>query len=149
GHYSPRDAYDAMEAAANQHLLEHNAEVLMTSPVVEALSALRLFTQRLPTQSDRTYEQIDLQQFSSPPPMAYIAARMLNPQPGELVVEPSAGTGSLAIWPRSVGARVICNEIAPRRLGLLKLLGFQTHDVDGELLDDLLDAEIRPAGILM
>ncbi|MCI0393248.1 MAG: strawberry notch family protein [Acidobacteria bacterium] len=149
GRYTPRDAYDALEAAANQLLLEERAAELMRSPVSDALDELRRFAGRLPTQSDRTYEQVEFQQFSSPPPLAYVASRMLGAQPGEVIIEPSAGTASLAIWPRAIGAHVICNEIAPRRRALLEMLGFETHAVDGELLDDLLPAEIQPAGFLM
>ncbi|MFP5261380.1 MAG: hypothetical protein ACLGJB_05690 [Blastocatellia bacterium] len=62
----------------------------------------------------------------------------------------AAGTASLAIWPRSVGARVICNEINPRpRAVLIEELGFETFGVDAEILDDLLPAEIQTAVILM
>src|SRR5438067_9775772 len=82
----------------------------------EALaSVLRPLMKRLPRQTDRTLEQSELQQFSTPPTLAYFAARLLNPKPSDIVLEPSAGTGSLAIWPRSIGARVICNETSTRR----------------------------------
>src|SRR5262249_46348062 len=129
--------------------LEDRAAELMRSPVADALSELRRFLNRLPTQGDRTKEQVELQQFSSPPTLAYIAARLLSPQPDEIIVEPSAGTASLAIWPRAIGARVICNEIAPRRNEILKMLGFEAFRVDGELLDDLLPLEIKPSGVVM
>ncbi len=149
GYYNPRDAYDALEAAANLLLLEERAADLMISPAREALDELRRFAERLPTQVDRTREQVEMQQFSTPPPLAYVAARMLAPQQGEVVLDPSAGTSSLALWPRAIGAKVICNEIAPRRKALLEMLGFETYSVDAELLDDLLPSEIKPAGILM
>ena len=93
----------------------------MQSPVTDALAELRKFTARLATQSDRTKEQVEFQQFSTPPPLGYVAARLLSAQPGEIIVEPSAGTAGLAIWLRAIGAVVICNEIAPRRIELLKL----------------------------
>jgi 16S rRNA G1207 methylase RsmC len=65
-------------------------------------------------------------------------------------LEPSAGTGSLAIWPRSIGAQIICNEINPRRNALLtQELGFETYQLDAEIIDDLLPAEIQPTAILM
>ena len=94
----------------------------MQMDVTEALaSVLRPLTKRLPRQSDRTLEQTELQQFSTPPTLAYLAARILNPQADDIVLEPSAGTGSLAIWPRAIGAQVICNEIkpAPKRVATL------------------------------
>jgi len=150
GTYSARDAYDAMEAAVNM-LLDVEAPELMAMNPPDALSeTLRPLTERLPRQSDRTLEQVEFQQFSTPPQLAFLAARMLNPFPTDTILEPSAGTGSLAIWPRAIGARVVCNEINPRRRAMLReLLGFETHDVDAEILHDVLAEEIQPTGILM
>src|SRR5260370_32262345 len=120
GKYTSRDAYDALEIAVNSYLLERHARELMQMDVAEALaSVLRPLMKRLPRQSDRTLEQTELQQFSTPPTIAYLAARLLNPKATDIVLEPSAGTGSLAIWSRAVGARVVCNEISPRRNALL------------------------------
>jgi predicted RNA methylase len=150
GTYTVRDAYDALETAVSR-LLSFKAKELMAMSVTDALkSTLRPLVRRLPRQSDRTREQILLQQFSSPPALAYIAARLLNPSPTDIVLEPSAGTGSLAIWPRAIGARVVCNEISPRRRMLLdQILDFETHSVDAEFINDLLDPEIRPTAVLM
>lgn len=150
GTYTARDAYDALETAVNR-LLSFKAKELMGMSVTDALdNRLRPLVRRLPRQSDRTREQILLQQFSTPPTLAYIAARLLNPSPSDIVLEPSAGTGSLAIWPCAIGARVVCNEVSPRRRMLLdQVLGFETHAVDAEFIHDLLDPEIRPTAVLM
>ncbi|MEK6321019.1 MAG: strawberry notch family protein [Acidobacteriota bacterium] len=150
GTYTAKDAYDATETAVNK-ILETKASELMTMNVSDALSQnLRPLTERLPRQSDRTREQVQFQQFSTPPALSYIAARLLNASPSDIVLEPSAGTGSLAIWPRAIGARVVCNEIGPRRRMLLdQILGFETHAVDAEFIHDLLDSEIRPTAVLM
>jgi predicted RNA methylase len=149
GNHTPRIAYDAMETATNRFLQKYHASLLIQAPTIEGLRFLRDLTTRLPTQSDRTEEQVELQQFSSPPPIAFIAARLLSPQKGELILEPSAGTGSLAIWPRVIGAELVCNEISERRRALLALLGYESFDVDAEFIDDLLPAEIKPLGVLM
>src|ERR1051325_4519996 len=140
GRYTARDAYDALEVAANNYLLQKQARELMRMDVCDALaSVLRPLLQRLPRQSDRTLEQNELQQFSTPPTLAYVAARLLNPKPSDVVLEPSAGTGSLAIWPRAVGARVICNETSPRRSSLLCcVFNFDALPLDAEIIDDLL-----------
>src|ERR1044072_9334010 len=119
GRYASRDAYDALEIAVNNYLLEKHARELMQMDVCDVLSSvLRPLLQRLPTQTDRTLEQIELQQFSTPPTLSYFVARLLNPKPSDIVLEPSAGTASLAIWPRAIGARVICNETSSRRNSL-------------------------------
>ena len=150
GTYTVRDAYDALETAVNR-LLSFKANPLMTMSVADALKGtLRPLVCRLPRQSDRTREQVLWQQFSTPPPLAYVAARLLNPSATDTVLEPSAGTGSLAIWPRAIGARVVSNEIGPRRRMLLdQILGFETHAVDAEFVHDLLNPEIRPTAVLM
>jgi len=121
----------------------------MQIDVPEALaSVLRPLVQRLPRQTDRTLEQNELQQFSTPPTLAYLAARLLNPKPDDIVLEPSAGTGSLAIWPRAVGAKVICNETSLRRFSLLRcVLNFEPFPLDAEFIDDLLPAEVQPTAV--
>jgi P-loop containing NTP hydrolase pore-1/C-terminal domain on Strawberry notch homologue len=151
GKYTPRDAYDGVEIAVNNYLLEKHARELMEMDVTEALaSVLRPLMQRLPRQTDRTLEQNELQQFSTPPTLAYFAARLLNAKPDDIVLEPSAGTGSLAIWPRAVGAKVICNETSLRRFSLLRcVLNFDPFPLDAEFIDDLLPAEIQPTAVLM
>jgi hypothetical protein len=56
----------------------------------------------------------------------------------------------MASKPCSIGARVICNEINPRRRALLiEELGFETFAVDAEIIDDLLPTEIQPTAVLM
>src|SRR5258706_9435615 len=142
GRYTPRDAYDAVEIAVNNYLLERHGAQLMQMDVTEALaSVLRPLMKRLPTQTDRTLEQTELQQFSTPPTLAYLAAQLLNPKPSDIVLGPSAGTGSLAIWPRSIGAKVICNETSLRRFSLLRcVLNFEPFPLDAEFIDDLLPA---------
>jgi hypothetical protein len=151
GKYTPRDAYDAVEIAVNKFLLERHAAQLMQMDVTEALaSVLRPLMLRLPRQTDRTLEQNELQQFSTPPTLAYVAVRLLNPKTDDIVLEPSAGTGSLAIWPRAVGAKVICNETSLRRNSLLRcVLNFDALPLDAEFIDDLLPVEIRPTAVLM
>jgi hypothetical protein len=134
GKYTARDAYDALEVAVNKYLLEKHARALMQMNACGALaSVLRPLLKRLPRQSDRTLEQTELQQFSTPPTLAYFAARLLDPKPTDIVLEPSAGTGSLAIWPHAIGARVICNETSSRRHSLLRsVFNFEVLPLDAE-----------------
>ncbi len=151
GTFSSKYVYDCFEAASNRVLLETHARTLMAmvDPRVGLEHVVRPFLSQFPTQVDRTLEQQLLQQFSSPPTLSYLAARVLNPREGETIIEPSAGTGSLAIWPLAVGAVVVTNEISPRRRALLRLLGFEPGDVDAEFFDDLYDAAVVPSGVLM
>src|SRR5919205_577338 len=96
GTFSPKYAYDVLEVAVNGMLLGDRARALMgmEDPLLGLTHVLRPLMGQLPRQTDRTHEQQLLQQFSSPPTLAFIAARVLNPRPDDIVIEPSAGTGS-------------------------------------------------------
>jgi type I restriction-modification system DNA methylase subunit len=101
GVWTPRDAYDALETAVNKFLFDTMAAELIKTES-EALDKLSGLLKRLPTQSDRTEEQNELQQFSTPPTLALIAAKLLDAKSGDTVLEPSAGTGSLAVWAQAL-----------------------------------------------
>jgi hypothetical protein len=148
GAYTCRDAYDALEVAVNRFLLESKARPFMQADA-EVFPSLRALMEQLPTQTDRTVEQTEFQQFSTPPTIAFLAAKLLGLQPQDIVLEPSAGTGSLAIWPRALGLRVVCNEISTRRRTLLETLGFETYNLDAEIIHDLLPDDVRPTAVLM
>ena len=59
--------------------------------MLETLAALE------PSQTRRSEEQLRLQQFSTPFPLAYAALQAAAIRPGDVVLEPSAGTGMLAV----------------------------------------------------
>jgi predicted RNA methylase len=115
----------------------------------EILARLEDLTRKLPPQSWRGREQKELQQFSTPPALAYLLLQMLRPEAGKLALEPSAGTGSLAVWLRKSGCLTIVNEISARRITLLELQNFEPYSVNAEFLDDLLPARIKPDYVLM
>jgi P-loop containing NTP hydrolase pore-1/C-terminal domain on Strawberry notch homologue len=73
------------------------------------------------------------------------------PTPADLVLEPSAGTGMLAIFAELARARLVLNEIAETRAGLLARL-FRDGAVsrhNAEQIHDRLDPAIRPSVVLM
>lgn len=104
---------------------------------------------RLPTQSWRSEAQINLQQFSTPVPIAYLMAYLVNLRTEDIVLEPSCGTGSLAVWARAAGAKVITNEIDQRRRELLRLLGFDPTAHNAEYIDDFLPVGLKPNVLLI
>jgi hypothetical protein len=149
GSHSSRDKYDALEAAVNGWIEKHGPELLKQDPGA-ALTTLRGLVKQLPRQDDRTEEQVEFQQFSTPPTLAYLAAKALNLQPGDVVLEPSAGVGGLASWARAAGAKTVhANEISPRRAGLLRMQGYQPTEHDAEILHDLLEEGVQPTAVLM
>ncbi len=148
GAYTSRDAYDAMETAVNRLILERGRD-LLAADHASALTELSELSGRLPTQNARTDEQQLLQQFSTPPEIAWLVAIALRLTPSDTVLEPSAGTGSLASWATAAGATVLTNELSERRRQLLAWLGYSPVAHDAELIDDLLDAGVRPTAVAM
>ncbi|MBQ7099981.1 MAG: strawberry notch family protein, partial [Oscillospiraceae bacterium] len=151
GAYNRKDAYDALELAVNKHLLtfakDMNGDALKAQQSVRKLEVL---LRTLPTQTVRTQEQQDFQQFSTPPNIAYLAAWAGNVQPGEMVLEPSAGIGGIASFAKSWGAEVAVNELSERRLGILKSMGFDhVFNENAEQLDNVLPDNIKPTLVLM
>lgn len=149
GTYNVQDATDALEVAVNDSIRSRANRLMIDLDPKARLAGLRELIKQLPRQADRTTEQIELQQFSTPPTEAFVAAKALAPTSDDIVLEPSAGTGSLAMWPAAVGAKVYVNEIDPRRNALLREQGFETTRVDAQFLDDLLPKDIQPTAILM
>ena len=152
GRYTPRDAYDAVEIAVNNYLLEKHAAELMQNGrdrsacfCSASIDAATTATNGSHVRADRATAILRHRRRS-----LTSRARLLDPKPTDIVLEPSAGTGSLAIWPRAVGAKVICNETSLRRFSLLRcVLNFDPFPLDAEFIDDLLPAEIQPTAVLM
>ncbi len=147
GRWSLRDAYDMLELA--QVLYLEGAD-LPTAPLI-CLAALTDLVAGLPTHTVRSEEQIALQQFSTPAPIAYLATLAARIASTDVVLEPSAGTGLLAVFARRIGARLILNELNPARAGMLEAAfpGFPVSRHDGELIHDLLPRSISPTAVLV
>ena len=150
GRWSVRDAHAALELAQviwlqDQALLDPNASPAVAAECFGRLEAL------VPRQTTRSDEQIELQQFATPPRLAWLAARACGIARGDFVLEPSAGTGMLAVWADKAGARLALNEISALRRDCLSHLfpGASITGHDAELIDDLLGAAPRPAVVLM
>lgn len=150
GRWSVRDAHAAIEIAQVIWLQDQPAIGLDASPLTAAEFFGRLES-LVPRQTTRSDEQIELQQFATPPRLAWLAARACRIARGDLVLEPSAGTGMLAIWVEKAGARLALNEISALRRDCLGRV-FPAANItghDAELIDDLLGAAPRPAVVLM
>ena len=125
-------------------------ELLLTSkPEKSIREILKPLTERLPTQTWRSNKQVLRQQFSTPPQIAYLLCYLLNFRSEEIVLEPSAGTGNLAIWANGFGLETHTNEIDVRRQELLEFLGFKSTSFNAEFINDFLPIEIQPDVILM
>lgn len=150
GEIQPKEAYDILEAAVNEIVAEEGKEAMEPGyDFGRALTGLRAMMKLLPTQSSRSETQVKFQQFSTPPTLAYMAARLAAPTKADTVLEPSAGTGGLASWAKAAGSTVVTNEIEPKRTDLLKRQGYQVTSEDAEQIHNILPDSVKPTVVLM
>ena len=120
GSWNWKTAYDACEAATVLFLRRYGGAIRAKAASPAAmLPMLRRITGLLPTQTRRSEESESLQQFSTPIGLAYVASVAAAITPVDVVLEPSAGTGLLAILAELAGASLILNEFAESRAGIL------------------------------
>lgn len=145
-------AYDAAEAGQVLFLRQHGAAMRARAGTPAAyLAMLAKLTALAPSHTRRSEESQALQQFSTPIALSYVAAVAAALEAGDSVLEPSAGTGLLAIFAEQAGAKLILNEIADGRAGLLEKL-FPRAPVtrhDAAHIHDHLDIGVRPSVLLM
>lgn len=145
-------AYEAGEVALIFFLRKFGRALLARAgspaallPILAKLAGL------LPTHTRRSEEMERFQQFSTPLPMGLAALAAAQITPRDLVLEPSAGTGLLAIFAEIAGGSLALNELAETRVDLLRLLflGRPVTRFDAAQIDDHLDAGVRPSVVLM
>ncbi len=117
-----RDAYDSAEAGFNIYMERAGLDLSDPHAAIDWLVAQQA---RLPRQTRRDEVQVEFQQFSTPPAQAFVLVQAAALRLGMKVLEPSAGTGNIAVLARLAGAEVDTNEIDKRRLSLLSLQGFE------------------------
>src|ERR1700761_4653076 len=102
-----RDAYDAIEAALVLQLRRLAPQIgrLEDAPA-EVCALLANLSSLSLTHSRRSEEQVALDQFSTPPELGALAVLAAQVRTGDLVLEPSAGTGLLAILAEGCGGAV-------------------------------------------
>ncbi len=147
-----KDAYEATEAAQVLFLRKFGpAIVSRTHSPQSTLAMLTKVANLVPTHTRRSEESHALQQFSTPIPLAYVASRAAGITAADTVLEPSAGTGLMAIFVELAGARLALNEYAAARCSVLQQLfsGARVSQHDAAHIDDYLARSIRPSVVLM
>ena len=153
-----KDAYEAAEAAVVLFVQRYGLAMRRRAgagpdgpkrmlAMLEAVAALE------PSHTRRSEAQVRLQQFSTPLPLAYAALQAAAIRPGDVVLEPSAGTGMLAVMAECALGRkgaLHLNEIAEVRAGILAAFfpgaGITRHNA--ESVADFLPG-VRPTAVLM
>ncbi|TIX93310.1 bifunctional class I SAM-dependent methyltransferase/DEAD/DEAH box helicase [Rhizobium sp. P44RR-XXIV] len=147
-----KDAYEATEVAQVLFLRKFGAAIIARVHAPQsALTMLTKVARLVPTHSRRSEESQALQQLSTPMPLAYVASRAAGIMADDIVLEPSAGTGLLAIFAELADARLALNEYAVVRRSLLEQLfaGVSVSQHDAAHIDDYLDDAVRPTVVLM
>jgi len=162
GFWSWKDAYEACEAAQVLFLRKYGRAMQEKAASPAALlSMISRIAGLLPTHTRRSEESQVLQQFSTPAPLALVVAMAAGITPDDVVLEPSAGTGLMAIFaeimPACGGAqntgkpRLALNEIAETRVSLLRRLfpDAVTSTHDAASIDDRLTDDVTPSIVIM
>ena len=152
GAWNWKTAYDACEVATVLFVRRYGAAMRAKATSASAmLPMLTKITTLLPTQTRRSEESESLQQFSAPIGLAFVPSVAAAITPADVVLEPSAGTGLLAILPELAGASLILNLIGESRAGILEQLFpvVSTTQFDAAHINNHLDAGIVPSVVLM
>ncbi|TLG72668.1 methylase [Methylocystis sp. B8] len=153
GAWSWKDAYEAVEAAQVLFLRRYGPAMfaLAENNPARVLAMLSKIGALLPSETRRSEESHALQQFSTPLEFAYVASLAAGIAPSDVVLEPSAGTGMLAIFAELSGAKLILNEWAETRQRLLGRLfpAAALSHYDGAQTNDRLDGNLAPSVVLM
>jgi predicted RNA methylase len=152
GGWGWKTAYDACEAAQVLFLRRFGPAMRARAGSAPALlSMLAKVAALLPSHTRRSEESQALQQFSTPITLGLVATTAAAITAADLVLEPSAGTGLLAIFAELAGAGLVLNELADTRVDLLARLfpGLPVTRHDAAHIHDNLDTAVCPTVVLM
>jgi len=146
GCWTQRDSFEVLEHAISRYLVCSGKPVTTADDVRSAIE----FARALPTQTVRSEEQIDWQQFSTPVDIAALAVLLAQAGPSDIVLEPSAGNGMLIAQLPPV-AQLQLNELAgPRRNRLHQAFSSAAiSGLDGATLPSTMADSPQPTLVLM
>ena len=147
-----KDAYEACEVATVLFLRRFGSALLRKAAAPEVrLAALSKIAALLPSHTRRSEESQALQQFSTPLPLGLAAVTAASITPADVVLEPSAGTGLMAILAGIACRSLALNELAETRADLLSTLfpALPVTRFDAAQIHDHLDAGVVPSVVLM
>jgi predicted RNA methylase len=152
GAWTWKTAYEACEAAQILFLRKFGLAMRERAAVPSVfLAMLAKLAALVPSHTRRSEKSQARQQFSTPIGLGFVATGAAEITPADLVLEPSAGTGLLAIHAELAGASLVLNELADTRACLLDRLfhgvGVTRHDAAH--IHDHLDAAVCPSIVLM
>ena len=109
---SIKELYDIAGLALNRYIMDSgdrfsplNKTPEQAKQIVEDLIDLQ---DLLPTETQRSATQVDLQQYSTPPALAFLVNWTAGITQTDTVLEPSAGEGNIAVFASLVGYQGCC-----------------------------------------
>ena len=145
GAWTQRDSFELLEQALTIYLRD-----IPPIQTFEAIAPLCDLVDVLPTHTVRSEEQLQYQQFSTPADLAALMVLLARPRADDIVLEPSAGNGSLLATLPAVKSLDL-NELNDRRREGLTML-FPDATITGHdaaLLTSHLSVSLAPTLILM
>ncbi|HTN40366.1 MAG TPA: strawberry notch family protein, partial [Asticcacaulis sp.] len=152
GAWDWKTAYDVCEIASVLFLRKYGGALKrLTQPPAAFLPTLHKIAALLPTQTRRSVDSQTYQQFSTPLPLGWVAAAGAMIGASDTVLEPSAGTGLMAILAEMLGANLLLNELEPGRADTLLCLypKVPCSRHDAAQIDDHLAPSLKPSVVLM
>ncbi|MCK1463138.1 strawberry notch family protein [Bradyrhizobium sp. 2] len=152
GAWNWKTAYDTCEAATVLFLRKFGPAIRTKAGSTAAMLPMLARVASLPpTHTRRSEDSQLLQQFSTPIPLGLAACTAAAITPADCVLEPSAGTGLLAIFAELAGGALVLNELAEAPAALLDQLftNVKVTQFDAAQIDDHLDAAVIPSVVLM
>ena len=147
-----KDAYEALEIAQVLFLRRFLPAMRSSAKAPhQLLGMLGKLGALIPAHTRRSEDSVGLQQFSTPLELAWLVAEAAGITADDVVLEPSAGTGQLAIFANTLGARLHLNELPGTRADILASLfpnSAITHH-NAENIHDHLDPAVQPTVIIM
>ncbi|GGZ32746.1 strawberry notch family protein [Asticcacaulis endophyticus] len=147
-----KTAYDACEAATVLLLRKYGPALKDKARTPQQLlNILARLTALLPTHTRRSEDSETFQQFSTPVTLGLSATTAAMITAGDVILEPSAGTGLLAVLGELSSGRLWLNELAEFRADLLQRLfcGDALSRFDAAQIDDYLPDDVKPSVVLM
>ena len=152
GAWDWKTAYEACEVATVLMLRKYGKPLFRKAGSAAAvLPQLSKIAGLMPTHTRRSEEAQTFQQFSTPIPLGLAASFAAAITPADRVLDPSAGTGLLAILAEIAGGSLLLNELADTRADLLSHLfpALAVTRFDAAQIDDHLDRALLPTVVLM
>ncbi|WP_423415332.1 bifunctional class I SAM-dependent methyltransferase/DEAD/DEAH box helicase [Hyphomicrobium sp. B1] len=151
GAWSWKDAYESVEVAQVLFLRKYLPAIRRERSRAAVLTMLEKTAALLPTHTRRSEESVALQQFSTPLELAFLVGEAAGLRADDVVLEPSAGTGQLAVFGAAVTNKLALNEYANSRADILQLLfpGAPLTRFNAEQLHDRADRSLVPTVVLM